>query len=170
MCPPACPPNGSARPSPLVAANLSRACLRFYQTLSRRSQFKAIRQDAGLCGRTLLEDTNLIVTRLNGLTDVALARVWLLGPGDICDECHVRAECPNQDRCLHLVASAGSPRDEAHDWNRINGRFRRFPLGVRKVGHIAATREAVEVRDIGDGSKWIMIGVFMVYELIFYLA
>ena len=37
------PPNGSARPSPRVAAELGRACLRFYQTNERCSQFKAIR-------------------------------------------------------------------------------------------------------------------------------
>ena len=29
-------------------------------------------------------------------------------------------------------------------------------MGVRKVGHVAATREPVEVRDISHGSHWIV--------------
>ena len=43
---------------------------------------------------------------------VALARVWLIGPGDICETCPMRAECPDQTRCLHLSASAGNPSDQ----------------------------------------------------------
>lgn len=105
--------------------------------------------------RTVESLLNLIVTRLNALADVALSRVWLVAPGDICDTCHLRSECPDQQQCLHLLASAGSPLDETEDWNDTNGRFRRFPLGVRKVGHIAATREPVEISDIGESSEWI---------------
>ena len=37
---------------------------------------------------------------------VALARIWLLSPGDICDSCFMRAKCPDQTECLHLMASA----------------------------------------------------------------
>ena len=105
--------------------------------------------------RTVDALLELIVTRLNALTDVALARVWLMAPGDICGECYLRSECPSQEQCLHLAASAGSPVNGTDDWSRINGHFRRFPLGVRKVGHIASTREAVEVSDIDSGSPWI---------------
>ena len=35
-----------------------------------------------------------IAQGLAGQPGVALARVWLLAPGDICDRCHVRSECP----------------------------------------------------------------------------
>ena len=59
--------------------------------------------------RTVDSLLDLIVTRLNALADVALTRVWLVAPGDICESCHLRAECPDQQACLHLVASAGSP-------------------------------------------------------------
>ena len=98
----------------------------------------------------------LIVQRLHERPHVALARIWLRAPGDICAECPMRSECPSQVECLHLVASAGSPRAAAdEDWSRIDGSFRRFPLGVRKVGHTAATGEAVEIADIRDGGKWI---------------
>ena len=105
--------------------------------------------------RTVESLLHLIVTRLNALTDVALARVWLLAPGDICGECRLRAECTDRTECLHLVASAGSPLDSTADWNRVDGGFRRFPIGIRKVGHVAATRDAIEVSDIENDSRWI---------------
>ena len=67
----------------------------------------------------------------------------------------MREECPDRTSCLHLVASAGSSKAETGgDWSRLDGGFRRFPLGIRKVGHIAATGESVEVSDLG-ASDWI---------------
>lgn len=84
--------------------------------------------------------TNL-VQRLAAEPEVALARVWLARPGDICSVCPMRSECSSRDRCLHLVASAGRDRDGGtHD--RIDGRFRRFPLKTRKIGRIGCTGEA----------------------------
>lgn len=97
-----------------------------------------------------------IVERLVEQPDLALARIWLRQPGDICDECPVRAECPDQTECLHLVASAGRSREPSGpEWTSLDGRFRRFPLGVRKVGRIAAMREAIEVRDVRGDMQWI---------------
>ena len=52
----------------------------------------------------------------------------------------MRPECPDQTRCLHLVASAGVTR-------RTDGPFRRFPLGARQVGEVAVTREPFIVRE-----------------------
>ncbi|HLB90565.1 MAG TPA: hypothetical protein VJK29_23110, partial [Terriglobales bacterium] len=71
--------------------------------------------------------------------NVVLARIWLIEPGDICATCRLRPECPDQTRCLHLVASAGNPDDPEHDYTRLDGAFRRFPLGVRKIGHVGKT-------------------------------
>lgn len=105
--------------------------------------------------RTVDALLRLIVAALRKLDVVALVRIWLIDRGDICNECHFRHECPDQRKCLHLVASAGNPLDDRVDWSGINGRFRRFPIGVRKVGRIAATGEAVEVVDIDAGSHWI---------------
>lgn len=87
--------------------------------------------------------------------DVALVRVWLHAEGDICDECPLRNDCPQKSSCLHLAASEGRPLAAGEDWNRIDGKFRRIPLGVRKVGHVAKTREPVEIRDVSEGSQWI---------------
>ena len=39
--------------------------------------------------------------------DAAFARIWLLGPGDLCDSCYQADNCDNRSRCLHLKASAG---------------------------------------------------------------
>ncbi|MBI1798135.1 MAG: GAF domain-containing protein [Candidatus Eisenbacteria bacterium] len=62
--------------------------------------------------------------------DAVLARVWLIGPGDECPACPMRPECPSQIRCLHMASSAGAT-------TRIDGAFRRFPLGARQVGEVA---------------------------------
>jgi transcriptional regulator with GAF, ATPase, and Fis domain len=86
--------------------------------------------------------------------DVALARVWLIRPGDICDVCARRDECPQQVPCLHLVASAGNPRAAGADWSRTDGDFRRFPIGVRKIGEIARGTPIL-VEEVASDSQWI---------------
>jgi len=48
-----------------------------------------------------------IVRGLAEQPDVALARVWLLKPSDICPQCQMRTVCADMTRCLHLAASAG---------------------------------------------------------------
>ncbi|MHC4830205.1 MAG: hydrogenase, partial [Planctomycetota bacterium] len=101
---------------------------------------------------------HLIVRRLLSDPSVALARVWLIGPGDVCEGCHLRAECEDRSFCLHLVASAGrSHTNPEQQWNNLDGRFRRFPLGVRKVGRIAATAKALEVGDIPANASWLAV-------------
>lgn len=97
----------------------------------------------------------LVVSRLSDQPSVALTRIWLKLPGDICASCPLRAECEDQSACLHLAASKGNPLDVSQDWNRTHGSFRRIPIGARKVGHIASTKLAVDIRDINDGSAWI---------------
>jgi len=100
----------------------------------------------------------LAVRRLAEGPAVALARIWLVEPplpGD-CSKCYFAAECPSQDRCLHLVASAGHSIDPASEsWDRLNGAFRRFPIGVRKIGTIAQTGQSLEVRDVSGDCNWI---------------
>lgn len=73
-----------------------------------------------------------IAETLIRLFDTALARVWLLGPGDLCSSCPLAGECPDRRECLHLVASAGLS-------TRLDGPFRRFPVGARQVGEVART-------------------------------
>ncbi len=96
-----------------------------------------------------------IVEGLVAHTAVALARVWLIAPGDICATCPLRAECPDQTQCLHLSASAGAPLDGRADWSRLDGAFRRFPLGVRKIGRIGASGDGLFIEDVTRDHDWI---------------
>ena len=93
----------------------------------------------GTCDRITLEMASsldiekVIETIAVGLVDdldAAFARIWLLGPGDLCDECYKAADCENRERCLHLKCSAGM-------YTNLNGEFRRVPLGALKIGRIA---------------------------------
>ena len=78
-----------------------------------------------------LDDVLAAIT--HGLVEefhAAFARIWLLGPGDLCAACYQAADCANRERCLHLKASAGL-------YTNLNGEYRRVPLGVAKIGRIA---------------------------------
>lgn len=98
----------------------------------------------------------MIVERVAAMPHVAMSRIWLIEEGDICDRCFLRMECRDQSRCLHLVASAGrSIMDDAVTWDNLDGQFSRFPIGVRKVGHAAATGDAVIVWDTAKDLKWV---------------
>lgn len=113
----------------------------------------------------------MIVCRVAAMPHVAMCRIWLVKPGDICGTCPLREECPDHARCLHLVASAGQSLDpEALRWDRLSGRFRRFPLGVRKIGRVASTGEAIVVPDTAADMQWIADPVWAEAEAIRGLA
>jgi hypothetical protein len=87
---------------------------------------------------------NAIVGGLAAQPGVALARIWLLSPGDLCNQdCQLRAECPDQTQCFHLAASAGTSKDGAENWSLLQGSFRRIPKGHRKIGVIGETGNSV---------------------------
>ncbi|MDX2041400.1 MAG: sigma 54-interacting transcriptional regulator [Acidobacteriota bacterium] len=97
-----------------------------------------------------------IVEGLVAQPGVALARLWLKSPGDICAKCPMRLECPDQTECLHLMASAGTPtKTGVEDWSRLDGDFRRFPLGVRKIGKLGATGEPLLLSNLVTEDGWI---------------
>lgn len=93
----------------------------------------------------------LIVTRLSETTQVALVRIWLAEPTAGCTDCPSSDICRTQDRCLHLVASAGrsiaSPNTE---WTSTDGSFRRMAFGARKVGRIALSGEPLEEPELSE--------------------
>jgi transcriptional regulator with GAF, ATPase, and Fis domain len=103
------------------------------------------------------DDVMQTITRgLADLSDVALARLWLIRPGDRCEACALAAECPDRKRCLHLVASHGKSLDPAASpWSVLEGDYCRFPLGVRKVGRICTEREPVLLRNIATDRAWL---------------
>jgi transcriptional regulator with GAF, ATPase, and Fis domain len=98
-----------------------------------------------------------VVTVLAERPHVALARIWLRQPGDLCESCHLRGRCEDRRVCLHLVASAGYRRTENRpDWSRLDGEYSRIPLGIGKVGRVGATGEAIVIRDFAGDSSWLM--------------
>jgi transcriptional regulator with GAF, ATPase, and Fis domain len=117
-------------------------------------------------------DLQLVLTTITqGLVeelDAAFARIWLLGPGDLCADCYKAADCANRSQCLHLAASAGLYRN-------LNGEYRRIPLGALKIGRIAQGSGALSTNDVlGDdrlpNKQWMKdngLRSFAGYPLIF---
>ncbi len=105
--------------------------------------------------RSLPALLSAITTGIARCRQVVLCRIWLTDAGDICGTCPMRSECPDQTRCLHLVASAGNPGDPEADHSRLDGSFRRFPLGVRKIGAVASTGEPLLLSRITGDEEWI---------------
>jgi transcriptional regulator with GAF, ATPase, and Fis domain len=105
--------------------------------------------------RSLPEVLHAIVSGIAQCHNVVLARIWLIEPGDICATCRFRSECPDQTRCLHLVASAGNPSESMRDYTRLEGGFRRFPLGVRKIGRVGKSGEPLLLPGVHGDEEWI---------------
>src|SRR4051812_3940158 len=70
---------------------------------------------------------------------IALARVWIVTPGDLCPSCRTPSSRADPTNDLHLAASAGSSL-RGESWSRTDGDFHRMPLGQLKVGSIASDR------------------------------
>lgn len=81
-----------------------------------------------------------LASDLVAIFDAALARVWLLGPGDRCARCPMAPGCLERTACLHLVASAGLTA-------RIDGQFARFPLDAPPVGQVARALTPLLLRE-----------------------
>lgn len=106
--------------------------------------------------RTVNEVLELIVESLVDTSDLALARIWLTRPGDICRECPMFRDCPDQTRCLHHVSTAARPQnpESGSEWYRTDGFYRRFPLGVRRIGVIGATGNSQKLSQAADDPEW----------------
>src|SRR5438445_3379532 len=101
--------------------------------------------------QALPELLRLIASRLGDSPRVALVRIWLAQPTADCTDCPTVEQCRGHSRCLHLVASGGrSAATPSTEWTWLDGAFRRFPFGARKVGQIAASGEPIEAPDLGE--------------------
>ncbi|MCL4789993.1 MAG: sigma 54-interacting transcriptional regulator, partial [Verrucomicrobia bacterium] len=79
------------------------------------------------------------------------AQVWLIEAGDRCVHCPRRPECPDQTRCLHLVAGKGvSVAKSPAESPRFDDPNARNPLGVGFLGKAAVTGEQVVLRDLAQ--------------------
>ncbi len=97
--------------------------------------------------RTVQTVLKMIVDGLVEKAGFALARIWLIGPGDICATCPMGHQCPSRMRCLHLAASAGRSQVDGREWKGTEGSFRRIPLGVRKIGQVGSTGDSFLIPD-----------------------
>ena len=109
-----------------------------------------------------------VVESLVESSDLALARIWLSRPGDICGRCVMQDECPDRTRCLHLVASAARPQnpESSDEWYRKDGFYQRFPLGVRRIGEIGASGKSLKLSDTADDKTWFARGDWLHREAV----
>ena len=105
--------------------------------------------------RSLPEVLRAVVDGIAQCQHVVLTRIWLIEMGDICETCRFRPECPDQTRCLHLVASAGQSVDPKSDYTGLKGSFQRFPLGVRKIGRVGKSGEPLLLPGVRGDEEWI---------------
>jgi transcriptional regulator with GAF, ATPase, and Fis domain len=95
-----------------------------------------------------------VVKQLAERPHAVMARVWLIEKGDLCASCPMRPQCPDQTRCLHLVAGAESSRAQAEeDEPQPDRELRRLPLGVGMFGRIGATGEPIVNDDPAEELK-----------------
>jgi len=96
----------------------------------------------------------LIVERLADYEEIALSRIWLILPGDICPSCPMAAQCVDNNKCLHLMASSGrSVRPDGENWSRTDGSYRRIPFGHRKVGRIGVDGQPFEAINVDKDTE-----------------
>ncbi|QIF06211.1 sigma 54-interacting transcriptional regulator [Roseimicrobium sp. ORNL1] len=105
--------------------------------------------------RTLPEVLQSIVAEVGACKNVVVTCIWLIDRGDLCETCRFRAKCPDQSRCLHLVASAGNLEAHPQDLTPTDIAFGRLPLGVPKIGKVAATGESLLQPQLSDNEDWI---------------
>jgi formate hydrogenlyase transcriptional activator len=87
------------------------------------------------------------------MTNIEFARVefWLVEKGDICSRCSLKSQCPDQTRCLHLVAASENPNPgSAREASCIYNTQERIPLGVGFTGRIAKTGQMIVLENVED--------------------
>jgi transcriptional regulator with GAF, ATPase, and Fis domain len=81
-----------------------------------------------------------LILRAMERPQTACVQIWLVDKGDLCSVCPQRLKCPDQTRCLHLVAGGGnSLSSSGAGVPRFDDPNARMPLGVGLVGKVAAT-------------------------------
>jgi len=93
-----------------------------------------------------------LVDRVSEYKYVARVYIWLIEKGDVCPTCARRSECPDQTRCLHLVA--GGRRPVSSDGNvsveYLTGTdlLWRIPLGIGVTGKIVLIGQQIILNDL----------------------
>jgi transcriptional regulator with GAF, ATPase, and Fis domain len=83
--------------------------------------------------------------------EFARVEIWLIEKGDICSRCRQKSRCPDQTRCLHLVAAGeNSVPVGARVPSLLYNTRERIPLGVGFIGRIAMTGQLAELRNLKE--------------------
>jgi transcriptional regulator with GAF, ATPase, and Fis domain len=88
--------------------------------------------------------------------NIVCAQGWLIEKGDLCSTCPQRPVCPDQSRCLHLVAAKGRSVTGKKP-SAFENLDARIPLGVGPVGKaVMAGQEKVFVNsEAQPGLDWL---------------
>ncbi len=126
-------------------------------SLRRLAGINLLQEDLLLPG-SIEEKLKRVTEAVVAILNLDFCRIWFIQPGDLCDRgcSHAAAEganaCRRRDQCLHLMASAGR-------YTRIDGSYRRVPMGAFKIGRIAdgqadrlLTNRVTLDREVGD--RW----------------
>jgi len=88
-----------------------------------------------------------IVERAVERTEFVFSQVWLIEKGDLCATCKYRPVCPDQSRCLHLVAGRGrslpEPAKGPQPCEDLNARL---PLNFGPLGEAIASGQLKVLR------------------------
>lgn len=83
--------------------------------------------------------------------EFARVEFWLIEKGDLCSRCAQRPQCPDQTRCLHLIAAGENPvPGGAGESSSFYNSQERIPLGVGFVGRIAKTGQMIVLENVQD--------------------
>src|SRR5215471_4795565 len=97
----------------------------------------------------------MIVDGLAAQPDIAIVRMLRVDRGDICSQCAVRNQCPDQTRCLHLVATGGHPsKGTEEDWKRSR-EYPRVPFGAFNSGVVGVQGEPMLINDAERIRQWV---------------
>ena len=115
------------------------------------------RLDTNLASQLLLEmaqerSLDLLLSKLVHRAverpDVISLQIWLIDKGDRCAVCPRRSNCPDQTRCLHLVAGVGRTNSGSlSEGPPFNDPSQRIPLGQGFLGQTVAIGRQIMVRD-----------------------
>src|SRR5258706_11064333 len=92
----------------------------------------------------------------------ACVQIWLVDKGDLCSVCPQRPKCPDQTRCLHLVAGGGNCLSSSGTRApRFDAPNARMLFGVGRVGEVKATVHQIvptglneRARECSEGVCW----------------
>ena len=90
--------------------------------------------------------------------NIVCVQAWLIEKGDLCATCPCRSVCPDQSRCLHLVAAKGrSLSDSGKKRPGFENLNARIPLGVGPIGKsvLAGQEKAFLDTENPPGLDWL---------------